>query len=99
MRLHTASALLGTVLAVSMTAVALAQADDNMAPGDGSASIDSAMTAPATDQPAVAALFVQVLDPAELDVEIPLDANDLTVRGVTVPGAIVSVDGNLVDVD
>jgi Glucodextranase, domain B len=99
MRLRTGSALLGLALAVSMTAVALAQVDDTAVPGDGSASADFAITAPATDQPTAAALFVQVLEPAELDVEVPDDATVLTVRGVTVPGAVVSVDGNLVDVD
>jgi hypothetical protein len=45
------------------------------------------------------ALFVQVVDPAETDVEVALTTTSLSITGVTLTDAIVSVDGELVDVD
>jgi hypothetical protein len=37
--------------------------------------------------------------PTDLDVEVPLETAELTVQGLTAPGAVVSVDGDLADVD
>ena len=54
-----------------------------------------------TDADAVSpppAVFVRITDPQD-DLEVPLATTAVTVRGETLPGAIVSVDGNLVDVD
>jgi hypothetical protein len=51
------------------------------------------------DVPIAPVLFVRVLEPATDDVELPLDATTLTVSGVTLPGAVVSVDGQPLDVD
>ena len=44
------------------------------------------------------ALFVQVVDPADVDVEVALETASITLSGLTVPGAVVSVDGNLAGV-
>jgi hypothetical protein len=44
-------------------------------------------------------LFLTLANPVDLDIELPLDTAQLTVQGTTLPGAIVSVDGNLVDTD
>jgi len=44
-------------------------------------------------------LFLQLVDPAEEDVEVPFGTAQLTVRGVTLPGAVVSVDGDLAVAD
>ncbi len=98
MRLRTVSALLGLALAVSMTTAALAQTDGDPAPAEGIDVIDQAPTAPVVDQ-AAAPLFVQVLQPAERDVEVAADTADLAVIGVTRPGSVVSLDGDLLDVD
>jgi hypothetical protein len=73
-----------------------AAADDTTPP----ISVDIAP--PATDQSTVApipALFVQLVDPADLDVLVPLTTDQLTVHGLTLPGAVVSIDGDLVDID
>ncbi len=44
-------------------------------------------------------LFVRVVDPAEDDVEVALTMTDIAIIGITLKDAIVSVDGELVDVD
>jgi hypothetical protein len=44
-------------------------------------------------------LFVRVVDPAEDDVEVALTTTVLLITGVTLNDAILSVDGELVDVD
>jgi hypothetical protein len=90
--------LLGLVLALSTTLVALAQADDDLGPTDDA--VDTTMVAPAADQPpAAATLFLQLIEPAEQDVEVDSNTTELTVHGVTLAGAVVSIDGDLVDVD
>ena len=99
MRYRLCSLLLGLALAVSMTLVALAQADDDARPTDDA--VDTTLVvAPAADEPSVApTLFLELVEPAELDVEVPLSTDNLTIRGVTLAGAVVSIDGDLVDVD
>ena len=82
-----------------MTLVALAQADDDARPTDDA--VDTTLVvAPAADEPSVApTLLLELVEPAELDVEVPLSTDNLTIRGVTLAGAVVSIDGDLVDVD
>ena len=88
------SALLGLALALSITAVALAQAeDDTVTSDDTPAAVDVSAEAVAP------ALFLQLTDPTEQDLEVPLDTANLTITGATLPGAVVSVDGDLADVD
>ena len=105
------SALVSVALALSMSTAALAQADDDTATPDDAAIVDTtgstdsspavdvSMDAPANDASVAPALFLQLVDPADEDVEVPLETTELTLRGITVPGAVVSVDGDLVDTD
>lgn len=44
-------------------------------------------------------LFVRIVEPADDDVEVPLSVTSLVIRGQTLPGATVSVDGVLAHVD
>jgi hypothetical protein len=100
MRFRIASAMAALALAVSMTAVALAQADDGPPTGQDTIAVDTAVAAPTTDQPGVApTLFLTLVNPVEQDVEVPLDTTQLTIQGMTLPGAVVSLDGDLVDSD
>jgi Glucodextranase, domain B len=91
------SILLGLALALATTLIALAQADDDAAPPTDDA-VDTTVIAPAADQ-TPPTLFLQLTEPVEQDVEVALSTEELTVRGVTLAGAIVSIDGDLVDVD
>lgn len=100
MRFRIGSALVSLALAVSMTAVALAQADDGTPAPDGSTPDGAAVASPVVDQPVPAVqLFVHLVDPTEEDITVPLETAQLTIQGVTLPGAVVSVDGDIVDVD
>src|SRR5712691_7495124 len=99
MRFRIGSAVVALALALSMTAVAFAQADDDTPAADDSMPADTTVAAPGTNQNAPPMLFLQLVDPAEEDVEVPPGTAQLAVRGVTLPGAVVSVDGNLADVD
>ena len=116
MRSRIGPAILGLVLAVIMTGLALAQAEDDTPPSDSATPVDTVVTAPvdtsmpigtvmtppAVDQPNVSpapALFLQLLDPADQDVVVPLSLDQLVIHGLTLPGAVVSIDGHLVDID
>src|SRR5260221_13208562 len=100
MRFRIASALVALVMAVSITAFALAQADDGTSPVDDATPLDTLVAAPTMDQPSVAAtLFLTLVNPVEPDVEVPLETAQLTIQGVTLRGAVVSIDGHLVDTD
>ena len=100
MRFRIASALVALVMAVSITAFALAQADDGTSPVDDATPLDTLVAAPTMDQPSVAAtLFLTLVNPVEPDVEVPLETAQLTIQGVTLPGAVVSIDGDLIDAD
>jgi hypothetical protein len=99
MRFRIGSVVIGLALAVSMTAVALAQADDATPEADDSVPTDTTVMTPVSNQSAPPMLFLQLVDPAEEDVEVPLGTTQLTVRGITLPGAVVSVDGTLADID
>ena len=99
MRLRIGCAVIGLALAVSTMAVALAQADEDAPVADDSVPADTTVAAPLTDQSAPRMLFLQLVDPAQDDVEVPLGTAQLTVRGITLPGAVVSLDGNLADID
>ena len=100
MRFRIGSALVAMALAVSMTAVALAQADDGTSPMDDAIPVDTPGAAPAVNQPSVSSkLFLTIVNPVEQDVEVPLETAQFTIQGVTLPGAVVSIDGDLVDTD
>jgi hypothetical protein len=98
MRFRIGSALAALALAASMATVAMAQADDGTPPVD-DVSANTLVAPPATEQqPAIAStLFLTLVNPVDQDVEVPLDTTQLTVQGATLPGAIVSIDGDLVD--
>src|SRR6266536_5830288 len=100
MRIRIGSALVALALAIAMTAVAQAQADDDTPPTDSITPADSTLGTPAIDQPSIApSLFLTLVNPMEPDVELPLETARLTIQGMTLPGAVVSIDGDLVDTD
>src|SRR5260370_15080927 len=99
MRFRIGSAVVGLALAVSMNAVALAQANDSTPAADDSVPTDTTVAQPATSQSPRPMLFLQLVDPAEEEVEFPLGTAQLTVRGVTLPSAVGSVDGELANID
>jgi len=100
MRIRIGSALVALALAIAMTAVAQAQADDDTPPADSITPADSTLAMPAIDQPSIApSLFLTLVNPMEQDVELPLETARLTIQGMTLPGAVVSIDGDLVDTD
>jgi hypothetical protein len=94
------SVLVALALAVSTISVAMAQADDDTAPVEDVVPADTAVAAPAIQQPDVApTLFLTLANPVEQDVEVPLDTAQLMIQGMTMPGAVVSIGGNLADTD
>jgi len=100
MRFRIGSTLVALALVVSMTGVALAQADDGSAPMDDAVPADTPGAAPTVNQPSVApTLFLTLVNPVEQDVEVPLETAQLSIKGMTLPGAVVSIDGDLVDTD
>ena len=100
MRFRIGSTLVALALVVSMTGVALAQADDGSAPMDDAVPADTPGAAPTVNQPSVApTLFLTLVNPVEQDVEVLLETAQLTIKGMTLPGAVVSIDGDLVDTD
>ena len=87
-------------LAVSMVSIALAQANDDTPPVEDVVPADAAVAAPAIQQPDVApTLFLTLANPVEQDVEVPLETVQLMIQGTTMPGAVVSIDGDLADID
>jgi len=115
MRFRIAPAIVGLVLALSITGLALAQADDvtppteqaapadavGTAPIDTSTAGDTVTTPPLVDEPSASpaqTLFLQLVDPADLDVVVPLSMDQLVIHGLTLPAAVVSIDGDLVDI-
>jgi len=101
MRYRIGCVLIGLAMAASATTTALAQIDDGSAAMGDSAAVaaDTAVVPGVVDLPVRAALFLRVLDPIEDDVEVPLATSALAIGGVTLSNAVVSVDGDLVDVD
>ena len=99
MRYRIRVVLFGLALAVSATATAMAQVDEDPATIDGSAATDTTTVLPVADQAATAVLFVRVVIPIEDDIEVPLATTALAISGVSLGNAVLSVDGNLVDVD
>ena len=100
MRFRIGSTLVALALVVSMTGVALAQADDGSAPMDDAVPADTPGAAPTVNQPSVApTLFLTLVNPVERDIEVPLETAQLSIKGMTLPGAVVSIDGDLVDTD
>jgi hypothetical protein len=98
MRFQIGCALVGLAMAVSATATTLAQVDVGATATDGSSTADTASAVPVADQ-SRPALFLRVVDPVADDVEVPLATTTLAIRGVTLGDAVVSVDGNLIDLD
>jgi hemolysin activation/secretion protein len=89
------SVLVALALTSASTGMALAQTDDSSA-------IDNAAswpTAPPPTQSVAQTLFVQISSPADQDVSVPLETEQLHIAGVALPGAVVSVAGDLVDLD
>src|SRR5579862_863688 len=100
MRFRMGSVLVAMALAVSMVSIALAQANDDTPPVEDVVPADTAVAAPAIQQPDVApSLFLTLANPVEQDVEVPLDTVQLMIQGTTMPGAVVSIDGGLADID
>lgn len=99
MRHRIGSAILAVVLAFSISVVARAQAEDDSPTQDDSSAVDTSVLAPVADQTARVPLFLQVTAPSDLDVAVPLETAQLSISGLTVPGAVVSVEGDLADVD
>jgi FtsP/CotA-like multicopper oxidase with cupredoxin domain len=103
--------MLAGALALALVGAVAAQESDQPVPpdqGDQTQTVDQPQTmdqSPAVDDTSVPVpvpapmLFVRVIDPVEEDVEVPLETTSITISGMTLPGAIVSVDGMLVDVD
>jgi len=89
------SALLSLALALLLCAVAFANSGDDNLPPDST----SAAAAEAPGQMPAPKLVLQLTAPADLDVAVPLETDTLTVQGMTLSGAVVSIDGNLADVD
>jgi hypothetical protein len=56
-------------------------------------------SAPVQVAPIAPPLTIQLVDPTDDDVEVPLATTRLLVRGVTRPAAVVSLGGELADVD
>ncbi len=99
MRYRIGCVLIGLAMAALATATALAQVDEDPATTDGSLAADTATVLPVADQTVRPALFLRVVDPIEDDMEVPLSMPALVIGGVTLSNAVVSVDGDLVDVD
>jgi hypothetical protein len=95
MRIQTGCVLVGLAMVLSATTTALAQVDAGTATTDS----DSGSTLVVADPSPRPALFLSVVDPSEDDVEVPLATTTLGIRGATRGDAVVSVDGNLVDLD
>jgi hypothetical protein len=96
MRLRLGSLLVAMALAASMVSVALAQADDDTPVSEDVPPIDLSLAAPGGGAPT---LFLTLANPVERDVEVPLDSAEFMMQGTTLPGAVVSIDGNLADTD
>jgi hypothetical protein len=79
-------------LALASTALAQEDVDETLAADTPPASVEIDAVPPMP-------LFVRILEPADEDVELPSGTTSITVRGQTLPGAVVSVDGVLAMVD
>jgi hypothetical protein len=100
MHFRIGSALLALALVVSMATTALAQSEDDTPLVNDAVAADAPVADVSTAQPVVApTLFLTLVNPVEQDVEVPLDTPELSIQGMTLPGAVVSVDGDLVDSD
>lgn len=99
-RFRIGSALAAVALVASMAAVVSAQEDDPTPPISDAVPVDGSGAAPAIDQPSVApTLFLTLVNPVEQDVEVSLETAQLTIQGTTLPGAVVSIEGELADID
>ncbi len=99
MRIRIGVVLVGLAIAAFAAAAALAQVDDDAVATDGSPAVDTTTVLPVTDQSVKVGLSVQIVDPLEDDIEVPLSTTALVIRGVALGALVVSVDGDLVDAD
>ena len=99
MHFRIGSAIVALACVILMTTSALAQANDDAVPFDEAAPVDSSTVPVIEPSPVAEMLFLSVASPVEQDVEVPLGTSQLTIRGITLAGAVVSVDGVLVDTD
>ena len=100
MRFRIGSLLVAMALAASMVSIAMAQADDDTPSVEDVVPADTAAAPPIIQQPDVAqTLFVTLANPVEQDVEVPLDTAQFMIQGTSMPGAVVSIDGDLADID
>ena len=91
--------LIGLAITALATTTALAQVDQDPGATDGSPAADTATVLPVADQSVRPVLSLQVVDPIEDDVDVPLATTELVIHGLTLGSAVVSVDGDLADVD
>jgi Glucodextranase, domain B len=100
MHFRIGSVLVALALVLSMATVALAQSDSDTPSLEDAVSADTSVAGPPTVQPGAApTLFLRLANPVEQDVELPLQTTQLTIQGTTLPLAVVSIDGDLVDTD
>jgi hypothetical protein len=79
-------------LALATVSTALAQAEETPVAFE-----DTTITETVSGS-ATTTLFLLV-EPSEDDIEVPLATETLTIRGVTAPNTVVSIDGELIDTD
>ena len=94
--------LIGLVVATALVGAAFAQEAEEVPMNDTPPAVDNSLETPAPADESVMpapALFVQVLDPADDELEVPLSTTSVTLRGLTLPGAVLSIDGELATVD
>jgi hypothetical protein len=99
MRYWIGCVVFGLAMAVSAAATAWAQVDEDPAAIDGSSAPYTTTVLPGADQTPRPELFLRVIDPIESDVEVPLATTSIVISGITLADAVLSVDGDLVDVD
>jgi hypothetical protein len=87
---------------MALLGAAFAQEAEQAPMNDSPPTVDSSLETPApTDESVmpVPALFVRLLDPADDQLEVPLSTTSVTLRGLTLPGVVLSIDGELTTVD
>ena len=97
---RTWTGLIGLLVAMALIGAVFAQEAEEAPPDDTAPTGDSSIEAPvdASTMPSPT-LFVRVVDPADEDVEVPPYTASIALHGLTLPGAVLSVDGELIDVD
>jgi hypothetical protein len=95
--------LLGLAAVMALAGAVYAQEATDGTDGSSDADVPAVEApAPAEEAPVIVvapSLFITVSQPADLDVTVSLPTTAITIQGITLPNAVVSVDGDLVDVD